>query len=548
MSKRPEIRPTLVDRVVNWLDPVAGGRRIQARAFQAAMGGYSGASDTARTLRTWYTQARSADADIASDLPRLRERSRDLARNNPLAGGAIHTIVTRTVGTGLAMQPRPDRRVLGWDEAQAAEWKAGVEAEFRLWADSPWCDLGGRLDFYGLQELVFRASLESGDSFSLLPMIKRGNLPYRLAVQVLEADRVGNPNNSGDTAECVRGIELERATGAARRVFVYDSHPGDLQATDRWAGRWVPAATARGTPAILHHYRVLRPGQTRGVPHLAPVIESLKQLGRYTDAEIMAAVISGMFTVFVKSDAPEANPILQSTDDGGSPSGGDTMRLENGAIVGLSPGEDVTIANPGRPNPAFDPFVMAVMKQIAVGLELPFEVMLKSFTSSYSASRAALLDAWQFFRARRDWLRKSFCQPVYEAWLEEAVALGRVSAPGFLRDPLMRAAYCRAQWTGDSAGSLDPVKEVTAWEKAIELGIATREQAEMEMYGSDWAATFDQKVLEAQRMRAAGLGPVAVATPAAAPAPEPDADDEGPADPAEDDTEQGGAVRPSEDD
>lgn len=550
MSKPVEARQTLVDRLVNWVDPVAGGRRMQARAFQAAMGGYSGASATARTMRTWFTQARSADADIVSDLPLLRERSRDLARNHPLAGGALHTIVTRTVGTGLAMQPRPDRRVLGWDEQQAAEWKAGVEAEFRLWADSPWCDLGGRLDFYGLQELVFRASLESGDAFTLLPMIKRGALPYRLALQVLEADRVGNPANGGDTAQWVRGVELDGATGAARRYHVYDRHPGDLMVTDRWAGRWVPAATARGTPAILHHYRILRPGQTRGVPHLAPVIESLKQLGRYTDAEIMAAVISGMLTVFVKSDAPEGNPLMQSTDEAGAPAGGDSMRLENGAIIGLSPGEDVSVVNPGRPNPAFDPFVMAVMKQIAVGLELPFEVMLKSFTSSYSASRAALLDAWQFFRARRDWLRKSFCQPVYEAWLEEAVALGRVAAPGFLRDPLMRAAYCRAQWTGDSAGSLDPVKEVTAWEKAIALGIATREQAEMEMFGSDWSATFDQKVLEAERMRDAGLGPAATpaAAPAQAPIAEPDADDEDLADPAEDDTEPGGAMPPAEDD
>ncbi len=43
-----------------------------------------------------------------------------------------------------------------------------------------------------------------------------------------------------------------------------------------------------------------RPGQRRGVPVLAPVIEALKQLGRYTDAELVAAVVSGLFTVFVK--------------------------------------------------------------------------------------------------------------------------------------------------------------------------------------------------------------------------------------------------------
>lgn len=530
MSKPVQARPTMVDRLVNYFDPVAGQRRLQARTFQAAMGGYAGASDTARTMRSWFTTARSADADIASDLTRLRERSRDLVRNHPLAGGAIHTIVTRTVGTGLALQARPDRRVLGWTDQQAADFKAQVEAEWSLWADSRWCDLSGRMDFCGLQELAFRAVLESGDAGVLLPMVKRGNLPYRLALQVIEADRIGNPNGTGDTDTQVQGVELDPVTGGPRRFYVYNRHPGGLMVADRWAGQWVPAATPRGTPAMLHLYRMLRPGQTRGVPHLAPVIELLKQLGRYTDAEVMAAVISGMFTVFVKSDAPETNPLMTATDAVGGPSsGGDSVQLENGAIIGLSPGEDVTIANPGRPNVAFDPFVQAILRQIAVGLELPFEVLVKHFTSSYSASRAALLDAYLFFRARRDWLRKSLCQPVYEAWLEEAVALGRVAAPGFLRDPALRAAYCRAQWTGDSPGALDPVKEVAAWKGAIDLGVATREQAQMELYGTDWSASFDQMKREADLMREAGLGPAPAPAPFGAPpraAPEPADDDD----------------------
>ncbi|MCA3180556.1 MAG: phage portal protein [Burkholderiaceae bacterium] len=534
---RSAVRPTLADRVVNWFDPVAGERRLRARAFQAAMGGYAGASETARTMRTWFTRGQSADADVVSDLPKLRERSRDLVRNHPLAGGALHTIVTRTVGTGLALQPRPNRKVLGWTEERVAQWREHLLAEWCLWAESRWCDLGGRLDFYGLQELVFRSTLESGDTFTLLPMVRRGGLPYRLALQVLEADRVGNPGGQTDTDTMVAGVQLDAMTGAALRFHVYNRHPGGLSIDRIYEGRWVPAATPRGAPAILHHYRMMRPGQTRGVPHLAPVIEPLKQLGRYTDAEIMAAVVSGMFTVFVKSDGPETNPLMVGTDASGAPqSGSDSVKLENGAIIGLSPGEDISIADPKRPNTAFDPFVMAVMRQIAVGLELPFEVLVKHFTSSYSAARAALLDAYQFFRARRDWLRKSFCQPVFEAWMEEAVALGRIEAPGFLQDPAMRAAYCRAVWTGDSPGSLDPVKEISAWTSAIDAHLATREQAEMELFGTDFAASLDQKAAEARMLREAGLS-VAPAAPGGAPAldaPQPDDESE---DDAEDDEE-----------
>lgn len=518
------VRLTLADRLVNWLDPVAGQRRMHARALQAAVGGYAGASETARSMRSWLTWGRSADADTVRELRQLRARSRDLARNHPLAGGALHTIVTRTVGTGLALQLRPDREVLGWDEDRAAEWRRAVEAEWRMWAESPWCDIGGRLDFYGLQELVFRSALESGDVFTLMPMQRRANLPYRLALQVIEADRVGNPGGQADSESLVAGVKLDPRTGAPLQYWVYDRHPGGLVMSSPQQGKWIDAMTPRGAPAMLHHYRILRPGQTRGVPHLAPVIEPLKQLGRYTDAEIMAAVVSGMFTVFVESDAPEANPLLTGTDMVGTPNGGEDVRLESGAIIGLSPGEKANVVNPGRPNPAFDPFVQAVMRQIAVGLELPVEVMQKNFTSSYTAARAALLDAYVFFRGRRDWLKKSFCQPVFEAWMEEAVGLGRIAAPGFFRDPLLRAAYCRAQWTGDSAGSMDPVKEVEAWTRAIDAGLATREQAEMELFGTDWCSTLDQKAREVEEMREYGIGPIA-AVAAPAPMPMPEADD-----------------------
>ena len=48
---------------------------------------------------------------------------------------------------------------------------------------------------------------------------------------------------------------------------------------------------------IMNRERI---GQRRGVPFLAQVIEALKQLGRYTDAELVAAVVSGMFTVFIR--------------------------------------------------------------------------------------------------------------------------------------------------------------------------------------------------------------------------------------------------------
>lgn len=476
----------------------------------ALSGGYTGAGN-GRAFGGYNPLRGDVNAAILPDLPMLRERSSELARNNPIAGGAIHTVVSRTVGTGLAPQFTPNRFVLGWTEEQAADWKKIVAAEFSLWADSKNCDITRRNNFYSLQDLVCRGALERGDALSLLPMQAVSDSPYQLRVQVLEADRCGNPKGSRDSAKEAGGVRVDDF-GAPESYYIYKNHPGAYLTADRASsleGEWVEAYTKSGQPRVLHHFRQFRPDQRRGVPYLAPVIESLKQLGRYTEAEIMAAVVSGMFTVFITQEPGEEGVVPSNTGNA------DQVELDNGAVIDLAAGEKIETANPGRPNTAFDPFVMAILRQVGMALELPFEVLVKHFTSSYSAARAALLDTYIFIKGRRAWLAAGFCQPVFEAWLAEAVALGRVDAPGFFQDPLIRAAYCKVIWNGDSPGAIDPVKEVTAWRDAIDGNLATHEMAEMALFGTDFDQTIDQKAREHNLLDAAGL--IAKPAPAAIP-------------------------------
>ena len=152
---------------------------------------------------------------------------------------------------------------------------------------------------------------------------------------------------------------------------------------------------------------------------------------------------------------------------------------------------------------------------MGMALSLPYELLVKQFNASYSASKAALLDAWVYFRSVRYWLSQSFNQPVFETWMTEAVALGRIEAPGFFADPLMRWAYTRAAWPGDSMGSINPKEEVAAYVAAIEARLMTRERAEWELWGSSWEDTYPQKKSEEDRMRADGILPVPKAGAAA---------------------------------
>lgn len=490
-----------LDKTYRYFSPIKAAERFKARQWLALAGGYTGASRQSRALSQWQAGHQDADCDVLPQLALLRERSRDLVRNNPLAAGILHTVCTNVVGNGLRLQVRIDRNFLHLNDEQADAWAAHTEREFALWAESMDCTVSRNLHFYDCQELVFRSMMENGDCFVLMPYLKRAQSPYDLRLQVIEADRVLNADNAPDSDTLAGGIQKD-PWGAPLAYHILEGHPGSLYSVKKNTWRIVPAFGAHTQRRnVLHLYRSLRPGQTRGVPYLAPVIESLKQLGTYVEAEVMAAVVSGMFTVFVKT--PEGDADLAAMQ---AAHPDEAYKLGNGAIVGLADGEDISTVNPGRPNAAFDPFVQSVLRQIGVALELPFEVLIKHFTASYSAARAALLEAWKFFNARREWLATHFCQAVYEEWLTHAISLGRIRAPGFLTgDPAVRKAYTGSLWIGPAPSQIDPLKEIEAASRRIEIGVSSIAREAAALTGIDWESELNQQIKERRLRQAAGL-------------------------------------------
>lgn len=522
------MRANLLDRAIGVFAPRLALQRATARAaFEAFSGSGSDGAGLSPMNGRWAVSARSADADMVRGLKRQRAESRELRRLSPIGAVAIDTNINRVVGTGLQPVPEPDAAVLGWSDEQAAEFKERVTREFSLWADSKECTLDGQQTFYERQGLVLGARLESGDCFTILPeSTPTSTQPYRLRMQLIEADRCANPSDQVNGPDMVEGVRMRG--GAPVSYYILDAHPGSIAFTGKSSitGRWYEAIGASGRRRILHHFRPTRPEQTRGVPYLTPVIQAIKELGRYTEAEISAAVVSAFYTVFIEQDGPSAPAPIFGAEQGAAsatqnetvPPAGQEIEMGPAAVIGLAKGEKATMANPNRPNTAYEPFVTGVLTLIGAGLGIPVELLTKKFNSSYSASKAALLDAWQHFRTERNWLVQSFCQPVYETWMAEAVANNRIAAPGFFSDPLIRWAYTRAAWHGDSQGSINPKDEVAAYRDAIDGRLMTHERAEWELFGSDFTRTFPVKRREQQMLSGAGMLPVPKAGAAAAPA------------------------------
>lgn len=489
----------------------------------------------------WDVSMGSADSDTIPYIDPIRWQARDLDRNNPLAAGALDTIVDNVVATGLRPQSRVNREILGLTEEEASAWQSRAETFFYLWAGSKNGDVTRATTFWEHQALVLLNTLLSGDVFTIRRFKDRAGWMFGTALQLVEADRCATPpGKDHPISNIYAGVQVD-PDGEPTRYHFLKEHPGNMylsRTVNPTEFTSVPAFDDLGSPLVLHHFVRRRPDQKRGISILAPVMEQFRQLGRYTEAELTAAVVSGMFSVFIKTEAPTGN-VLPGTIPGQvggasvTPSGTGLTRLQSGAIVDLAPGEDVEFANPNRPNTAFDPFTASVLKHIGVGLNLPFEVLIKHFTASYSASRAAIMEAWKSFRRRREWLVAGDCQPVYEWVIAEAVARGYLDAPGFFDDPMRRAAWLGAIWRGAPMGQLDPLKEAKAAKEWLSIpGAVTIQQLTAEQFGTDYEDNLEQVARERRQLAALPADPMAPVAPVAPGAPDPE-------DP-EDDTPQGG--------
>jgi len=497
-------------------------REAAGRAVITALNsGYShyGANRTSANMKGWNAYSGSAKEDIEDNLDLLRQRSRDAYMGIPAATAALKTLRTNVIAGGLMPSPQIDGDFLGLTTDQVERLQAQILREFSLWADTTACDADRVDDFYGLQQLAFLSALMNGDAFAALTLKPRPGQPYDLRVRLIEADRVCSPNyqdrmtpgqiQGRTVASVVQGVETDE-DGEVIAYWVANRHPRSYTNLKPQDWKRVEVYGKRsGMRNILHVMQRERAGQRRGVPILAPVLETLKQLERYADAETTAALLGAIFTVFVqKGSVTDEGAFGQMLREeflkrmtGGWERDPNDLELGSGLIMDLEMGESVDTVETQHPHSGYDTFMMARMKQVGAALEVPVEVLFKQFTTNFSSARGALNEFWRTCGMQRDWFAEDFCQPIYEMWFSEAVARGRIDAPGFFDDPAVRKAYSDCKWNGPARTALNPSQEVEAAMKRVQAGFATAAEETAQLTGGDYNRNIRQRLLEAQRKR-----------------------------------------------
>jgi lambda family phage portal protein len=445
------MNPNPLDRLIGYFAPERAFRRMRFR--EAMRLSYDGAKSGRRT-EGWISGAGDANTEIGAGLISLRDRSRDLVRNNPYASKAIEELVGNTVGTGIVPQAKTgDERL---DKLINTEWPFFAEK----------CDPGGQLDFYGLQALIVRTTAESGDGIVRFRQ-RRPQDGFRvpLQLQILEADYLDHTKTMGtEFGHILQGVEFNKI-GQRINYWLYNYHPGGVYLLNPFGGILSQAVPA---DAVMHAYRILRPGQVRGVPWLAPIMLPLRDLDDYRDAERMRkkteACLAGIVT---RPEGPPPFGALIGKAGSDWKTGNPLERMYPGMIEYLKPGEDIKFNAPSASG-GYREYLMTELEGMAAGVCMPFELMTGNLSNvNYSSYRAGQLGFRNTIEAFR-WLTliPMACQPTWRRFIDTLVVAGKIKEPNY-----------GVEWTAPKFESVDPVKDAEATLKEIRMGTMTLSEA-----------------------------------------------------------------------
>lgn len=512
------------------------GKPLPSQRGRASMlSGYSGAPYDAVDLYSphtedWMPYLWSPDGEINMYQPRLTARARDLIRNDGWATAAVMRSVDNVIGPDFRPVAKPDYMALQaltgnkrFDHVWADEFGQQVEANWRAWAHDAgfYCDSERMLTIPQMFQLAFRHQIIDGDCLAMMhwlpERVSAGRARYATAVQIIDPDRLSNPQLKFDQQIMRGGVEVD-SFGVPVAYYIRRAHQGDWFSAAK-AVHWdrIQRETDWGRPVIVHNYDHDRASQHRGIGFLTPVLARFKMLAKYDRTELDAAIVNAFFAAYIQSpfDGELVESALEGSDRVGAYQSERSAyhkergtRLGDVSITHLYPGEQMGFAAANRPSSNFAAFESAMLRNFSAATGLAAQQISQNWAEvNYSAYRSAMLEAWRTFGRRRTNFASGFAQRVYVAWLEESMEVDDYTMPLGIAPEFIeaRSAYSRAKWLGPGKGLVDIVKERQGAILGINAGLSSLESEVAEISGTDWREYAAQRALEKQKYEELGL-------------------------------------------
>lgn len=423
---------------------------------------------------------RSADSEIRWALRDIRNRSRDLERNNEYFRRYLQLLRVNVVGeNGFNVQVRGRNPDNSLDRAG----NNIIEGAWREFSRMGGPTVDGKMSMVDLCNHIITGMARDGEVF--LQIVKGNYLRHGIAVQIIEPDRVDEEKNElAQNGNSIRmGVELDKKTRRPIAYHVLTYHKGDydymLPANER-KYEVIPASE------MMHIYKPDRAGQTRGVPWSTAAITSLKMLHGYREAELIAARTGAAKMGFFTSPAGDGFT-ADGFDDADN-----TVPIydaEAGSFHQLPAGVDFKAFDPSHPTSAFADFEKSILRGIAGGLGVSYTSLANDLEgTSYSSIRQGALEERDFYKTLHRFMIDHFLDPFYRMWLEHVMGFGYIPING---ETKMFKFTQDVTWRGRGFQWVDPLKEMNAAVVGLQNGIISHSDIAAN-YGRDAEDTFAQ--------------------------------------------------------
>lgn len=434
-------------------------RALMKRSYKSAL--------LSTQTEDWSTSSTSANVEARRHLRPLRNRSRELQRNNGLLSQFIWMRGMNVVGAeGITLSDV----IEGDDENELdATLNEQVIKAFNDWSLPENASTSGKLSFADQQKLAIETVARDGEVL----IRKRIDVPnkYGFALQFLDVtwlDETFNAilTNGNRVLMSVELNDLDRPVAywltRPQSDFLYPEYGPSFQRTRVLADE------------ILHLFIVTESEcQARGIPHAHAVMEMMHTLHGYVEAEVYknraAACVTDYLIPPENSDGNEYWDDVKETQSVEGFAVGTQRDLEPAVQQILPPGYEVKTNDPNLPSGNFEPFVKGTGRYIASGLHVPYFRLFSDLNGvNYTSSRAGDNEAHDTYRYFQRWLKLGFCRPIFMAWAREQMLRNAV--------PIRQVDYLRFNPAFDARGwdLIDPEKDSNAAVNDIDNFMDTR--------------------------------------------------------------------------
>tara|TARA_R100000278_G_scaffold113608_1_gene91808 strand:- start:6451 stop:7941 length:1491 start_codon:yes stop_codon:yes gene_type:complete len=455
-------------------------KTLRKRTYQAARVG--------RLFGDFTQSGNSADSELRFTLEVMRNRSRELVRDNEFARRYMNLLKTNVVGDHgfqLQIKARND------DGSLDGAGNTIIENAWKRWGrlGSPTAD--GRLSWYDCQRLVVETLARDGEVF----IRKLTGPKYRdgFALQFLEADLIDDKKNekTQNGNQIRMGVELDRSQRPVA-YHVLTSHPGDAYYYNLESRKSVRIPADE----IIHVYMPNRTHQTRGEPFMVAAMSALKMLHAYREAEVIAARVGASKMGIITSPSGD-DFVGEGYENEYQP----VIDVEPGSFQQLGPGYDMKMFDPNHPNTGYAEFESAMLRGISSGLNVSYASISNDLSSvNYSSIRQGALDERDGYRALHMFMIEHFVEPVFRAWLSSAMDFGDIPLPSGKYDKFSDNAHFR----GRGWNWVDPLKEINAAVVGLQNGVVSMQDVAAN-YGRDVEETFAQIARDKEMAQQFGL-------------------------------------------